>query len=819
MTGDRTCPLEGVRVIDMATVRGEMAGRALADMGAEVLKIEPPEGTPARREPPFIKGREGDPEASLYWAALGRGKRSIIADLAKKPERDQLVKLIAGADILIESFDPGYMKSIGLDYSAMKAVNAGLIYVSITPFGQTGPFANDPASSLTVEAACGLINLQGDSDRPPLPVGFAQAPFHASMVAAADSLIALNERLHSGLGQHLDVSMQTAMMLTLMNASFFPPAEARDVPGYGMERSLPRPALTPGLDVPTLLNVADGYVTNLMATFGPTIRTLGEAVNWRIEAEGPLPAHLPDIDWNNWPEERKKSRITIEQVNEGAQIALNFLRTRTKQQIFDRALKQSMLNAPVNTTADLLEDPQLASRDFWVEISGRTHPRSPIRLSRSKTLIDRPAPRLGEAQPLLTAPARTAPAPKVPASPRGKPFAGLKIADFAWVGVGPLISRALADNGATVVRIESATRPDTIRMLAPYYRREFTLNSSVFMANYNTSKYGMALNMSLEEGRAIARDMAGWADVMLESFTPGTIGRFGLDYETLSKDRPDLIMLSTCLYGQTGPRRHFGGYGNQGAAIAGLHGITGWRDRPPTGPYGAYTDFITPRFGVVALASALYERSKSGKGQYVDLSQVEAGVQFLEPLLLDYTVNRTIAQPFGIDSLSECPHGVYKTAGIERYVAISVTGAAQWRALCKLAGFTQFSHARFDSLQERMAAREEIHAAMRDFCDGKPPFPFVTQLRAAGVPAAVVMRGSDLYEDPQLLHRGYFVTLTHSLIGPILHDGYATLFSDTPVIASKAAPALGEDTDFVMREILKYPEEKIAQLKNAGVFV
>jgi crotonobetainyl-CoA:carnitine CoA-transferase CaiB-like acyl-CoA transferase len=819
MSGDKTSPLAGVRVIDMATVRGEMAGRALADMGAEVLKIEPPQGTPARFEPPFIKGREGSPEGSLYWAALGRGKRSIVVDTGKAPERAQLIQLIAGADILIESFDPGHMKSLGMDYAAMKSLNPGLIYVSITPFGQTGPFANDPATSLTVEAACGLINMQGDGDRPPLPVGFAQAPFHAGMVAAGDALIALNERLHSGLGQHLDVSMQTAMMLCLMNASFFPPAEGRDIPGYGMERALPRPPLTPGLDAPSLLDVADGYVTNLMATFGPTIRTLGEAVKWRIEAEGPLPASIPDIDWNNWPEERKNGRISIEQVNEAAQIALNFLRKRTKQEIFDRALKHSMLNAPVNTTADLLEDPQLASRDFWVQIDGRTHPRSPIRLSRSKTLIDRPAPRLGEGQQILTAPARASAAPKVPASPRGKPFAGIKIADFAWVGVGPLISRALADNGATVVRMESATRPDTIRMLAPYHRREFNLNSSVFMANFNTSKYGMALNMSLEEGRAIAREMAGWADVMLESFTPGTIGRFGLDYETLSKDRPDLIMLSTCLYGQTGPRRHFGGYGNQGAAIAGLHGITGWPDRPPAGPYGAYTDFITPRFGVVALAAALYERSKSGKGQYVDLAQVEAGIQYLEPLLLDYTVNRNIARPFGIDSISECPHGVYQTAGIERYVAISVASNVQWRALCQMAGFKQFSDARFDHLSARMEAREEIQAAMRAFCSGKPPFHFVTQLRAAGVPAAVVMRGSDLYEDPQLVHRGYFVTLTHSLFGPILHDGYPTLYSDTPVMASKSGPVLGEDTDFVMKQILRYPEEKIERLKKAGVFV
>ena len=166
----------------------------------------------------------------------------------------------------------------------------------------------------------------------------------------------------------------------------------------------------------------------------------------------------------------------------------------------------------------------------------------------------------------------------MPASPRGKPYEGIKVADFAWVGVGPIISKSLADNGATVVRIETSRRPDVLRMAAPYHRREFNLNSSQFMANFNSSKLGVALDMSSEDGRAIARKMADWADVVVESFTPGTIANFGLGYEELSKNRPDLIMLSTCLYGQTGPRRRFGGFGNQGAALCGLHGITGWPD-------------------------------------------------------------------------------------------------------------------------------------------------------------------------------------------------------------------------------------------------
>ena len=824
-SGEQHGALTDIVVIDMANLLGEMAGRSLADMGAEVLKIEPPQGTASRFQPPFEKGLEDDPEGSLYWAALGRGKRSIVVDLAKQTDLSQLKKLISTADVLIESFEPGYMKTLGLDYPTVKTLNPALIYVSISPFGQTGPAALDPATNLTIEAACGLLSLQGDGDRPPVPVGFSQATFHGGLVAAADVVIALNERQKSGLGQHLDVSTQTAMMLTMMNATGFPHAEGRDIPGFGMDRHLPKPVTIPGLEVPDLLAVADGYVTNMMGGIGPLVRALGEIIYWRVEVEGPLPESIPEIDWNKWPQERKAKRITIEQVNEGAQIALKFLSTRKKQDIFDRALTHGMLNVPIYTTGDLLHDTQLEAREVWQEINGKSFPKPCIRLSHSGAVTNQPAPKLGEAQALLDGPARTIDAPMVKTTLRGKPFAGIKVADFAWVGVGPIISKALADNGATVVRIETSKRLDVLRMASPYFKRKFNVNSSQFMANFNSSKLGMALDMSTDEGCTIAKKMVDWADVVLESFTPGTVEKFGLDWKTLSKDRPDLIMLSTCLYGQTGPRRHFGGFGNQGSALSGVHSITGWADRAPIGTYGAYTDFITPRFGALALASALYERNKTGKGQYVDISQVEAGIQFIEPLMLDASVNGNVAEAYGHDSLTECPHGVYQTAGMQRYVAISIANTAQWRALHdfaktqNFAGFKDFSDARYDAVKERFAAKEKIESVMREFCAGKPPFAFVDQLRTAGVPAAVVMRPSDLYEDPQLIHRGYFVTLDHGFMGPMPYDGYPTLFSETPVKLSKAAPTLGEDTHHVLKEFLQLPEQEITRLKKAGVFV
>lgn len=819
MSDNTTGPLTGVRVIDLAGPWAEMAGRSLADMGAEVIKIEAPEGAPGRRLPPFEEGRQGDPDGSLYWAAMGRGKRSVLLDIDRPASIDRLKALIATADILIESDTPGAMARRGIGPADMRALNPGLIYVSLTPYGQDGPMAQDPASQLTIEAAGGMVSLIGDGDRPPISVGLPQAGYHAGVTAAADAVIALNERNQSGLGQHLDVSAQAAMILTTMQATGFPTVEGWEIPGYGMDRWMPVPPRTPGLDAPIILPCADGYVTNLMAAFGPTIRALGEVIYWRIEAEGPLPGHLPAIDWNKWPSEIEAGRISMPQLNEAAQIAIKYLCTRTKAEILERTISHGLLNVPIATAQDLLADPHLAARDFWWRINGRTHPGAFAKFSRTPAGSRHGAPALGDAQKLLDAPARLRPAPKLGKGPRRQSLEGVKVADFAWVGVGPIITKALADHGATVVRMESARRPDVLRLLAPFKRREPGLDNSQFMASFNTSKFGMALDLAHAEGRGVAKKLIDWADVVVESFTPGTIGRFGFDWETLSAEKPDLIMLSTCLSGQTGPRRDLGGFGNSGAALAGLHAITGWPDRPPAGPYGAYTDFIAPRFGVLALASALYERSQSGKGQYIDLSQVEAGLQFLEPLLLDYSVNGRVAGSVGHASLYECPHGVYRTGGIERYVAISVSDTAQWRALCKLGSLSRFSDPRFDALSARFAVREEIDAALREFCADKPPFIFAAQLRAAGIPASVVLRASDLFEDPQLLHRRYFVPLEHKQMGRVPYDGLATLFSGTPGKLRKAAPVLGEDTDYILKEILGLPPSEISRLKETGIFV
>ncbi|HLF70970.1 MAG TPA: CoA transferase, partial [Dehalococcoidia bacterium] len=260
-------PLAGIRVLDLATPRAEIAGRMLADLGADVLKVEPPSGAAARKLPPFVDGPErrgsqsgrSASDQSLYWAALALNKRSAVIDLDAEAGRERLRALTRHADVLIESYDPGTLDAAGLGYEALSALNPGLVYVSVTPFGQHGPKALWPATELTLEAAGGRISIQGDRDRPPLPIGYPQAAFHAGARAAADAIIALNERAVSGRGQRLDTSMQEAVIWMLMNWDGFPPNTGRNPPGAADDRADPQ-APRPTATAVGIFTCVDGYV-------------------------------------------------------------------------------------------------------------------------------------------------------------------------------------------------------------------------------------------------------------------------------------------------------------------------------------------------------------------------------------------------------------------------------------------------------------------------------------------------------------------------------------------------------------------------------
>ena len=796
--------LDGIRVLDLTTRMAEAAGKAMADLGAEVIKVEPVLGCDARTTPPFATdGR------SLFWEAWGLGKHSVVCDVEIAAARDQFRALVAGADVLLESFAPGYMAGLGLGPDDLASINPGLVYVSVTPFGADTPDAEVPMTDLTLSAAGGLLAMQGDHDRVPTPVGYPETSFLGAMQAAADAIMALCERDRSGLGQHLDSSIQAAVMWSLMSITSHA-ALGEDFPGRGDDRAeVTHPEIVPGLRMPFIEPCADGYVGMTLVLGDQGNRGMKSLMAWVI-AEGALDDDLAEVEWERWLEMLGDQTLGVADAGRALDQMLAFIKTKTQAEIQEQAVAGKMLVAPCYTAAHLAADPQLAARDFWVEVDGAVHAGPFARLSATPIACRHPAPALGQHQALVDdlAPAGAAAASsKVWAAPRGALFAGLKVADLSWIAAGPLIAKDLANLGATVIRVETEARLDTLRWIGPHLPHASPMSAGHPMANMNQSKLGLGLNYTIPEAKAVINRMIEWADVVVENYTPGTADRLGFGYERVRELNPAAVMLSSCMRGQTGPEARHTGFGLHGACLAGFTAITGWPDRPPHPPWGAYTDFISPRYALSALGAALHHRNRTGQGQYIDLSQIEASIHFLAPLVLEYRDSGKVRNRPGTDCERAAPHGVFRTAGTERFCAVAVETDEQWEALRSVVPDLSMVDDRWSEMG--IANAEELLTGWFAEQDG---FEAAQKLRARGVPAYAALRASDFYADPNLVAREFFIQLDHGAIGTMTFDGPVTLFSATPARPWRAGPLVGEHTQQVMSEILGFSDEEITAL-------
>lgn len=398
------------------------------------------------------------------------------------------------------------------------------------------------------------------------------------------------------------------------------------------------------------------------------------------------------------------------------------------------------------------------------------------------------------------------------------PLSDVKVLDLMWVMAGPAAARILSDYGATVVRVESTQRVDTARTMAPFHGGTPGPDTSAFFQNLNAGKLGMTLDLSNEKGREVLLDLVRWADVVCESFSPKTMPAWGLDYEALRKVKPDIIMMSTCLMGQSGPLSQFAGFGGLAAAYAGFYEITGWPDRPPAGPFGAYTDTMVPRFMVAAILAALDHHRRTGEGQYIDQAQAETAMHFLGPALLDATVNGRIQGRVGNRDPQMAPHGVYPAAGDDRWIAITVADDQQWEALCAVIDRPELAHdERFATLAGRLAHQDELDSAIAAWTESRDPHQAEQALQQRGVPASAVQDGSDLYADPQLAHRGHFIDVEHPTLGTIKVEGTHFLLSKTPARLEKAGPTYGQDNQHILETVLGYESERIVELAAQGI--
>jgi benzylsuccinate CoA-transferase BbsF subunit len=380
------------------------------------------------------------------------------------------------------------------------------------------------------------------------------------------------------------------------------------------------------------------------------------------------------------------------------------------------------------------------------------------------------------------------------------------------------VSRELAEHGATVVHVESHRVPALERVSGPFKDFKPGIDRGAFGMCYNTNKLGVSLDLNRAKGQEVARRLVEWADIVADSMTPGTMAKWDLDYESVRKIKPDIIYYSATLGGQEGPYAKFQGYGAQGAAVAGMYAVTGWPDRPPAFIFGAYTDFIAPYFLLPALIAALDYRRRTGEGMYLDLSQWEAGIDFLGPAILDYVVNNRVATRTGNRSPYAVPHGTYRCSGTELWVAIAVRTDEEWKALCKVIGDPDWSRdPKFATFLSRKENEDELDRLIEEWTINHAPEEVMSWTQDVGIPAGVVQNCQNLFDDPQLKHRGHFQWLDHKVMGPVAHHAPAYRLSKTPFKMTKAGPCLGEDNGYVYKEILGYSDDEIADLLVEGV--
>lgn len=394
------------------------------------------------------------------------------------------------------------------------------------------------------------------------------------------------------------------------------------------------------------------------------------------------------------------------------------------------------------------------------------------------------------------------------------PLSGVKVTDFTWIGAGSFTTKLLADMGADVVKLETATRPDTLRLMPPFKDKITGVNRSGYFADRNTSKRSIALNMKMPEARQLARQMIEQSHVVINNFTPDVMTKFGLGWDQVRAFKPDIVYVAMSLLGATGPERDYLGYGHMINAMSGLLRLSGHPDRDPTGTGTNYPDHIpNPTHAVFALLAALRHLRRTGEGQFLDVAQLEPAVSLLGPTVLEWTVNGSNRTRMGNRHDELAPHGVYPTAGDDRWIAIAVSSDEQWAALAQLLERSAWmDERRWATRAGRLQDAQALDAALSDATRSRDGQELMIALQARGVPAGVVLDCSEVITDPQLVHRRQWVRLDHPEMGNSLYSAPPMHLSVTPAWPRRPAPLLGQHTREVCHEWLKLDDQRIDEL-------
>ena len=390
---------------------------------------------------------------------------------------------------------------------------------------------------------------------------------------------------------------------------------------------------------------------------------------------------------------------------------------------------------------------------------------------------------------------------------KGRLLEGIRVVDFTWALTGPIATKHLSDLGAEVIKIETNVRLDLQR----------TGSQWGSFNQHNSGKLGITVNLKKPRGLALIKQLISVSDIVVENFAGGSLEKMGLGYEVCKSLKPDIIMASSCMQGQTGPFTRHPGLGFTLTALSGFNNITGWSDREP-GWIGAYTDFVAPRYIILAIMAALEYRERTGKGQYLDLSQFEGGVQLMAPLLLDYAVNKNTVNRMGNRCKYSAPHNAYRCAGEDRWCAISVFTDEEWKSFCSVIDATLADDPRFTTLMARKENEEELDGIINEWTSSRSAEEVMNTMQEAGVAAGVLQTGEDLMEnDPQLKARNFFQEIEHPEVGKYRVNSGAHFRLSKYDYDLKRAPLLGEHNEYVFKEILGVTDDEYKELVDTEV--
>ena len=800
--------LQGMRVLELGDmVSAAFTTKMMADLGADVVKIESPDGDRARSRGPFPKHAEGDPEQSGLYLGLNTNKRSIVLDLAEASERDALDGLVASADVLVHNFSAARMRDCDLRYERLREIRPELVMCSITPFGLTGPHRDFRAEELTVQHGGGWGWLSpGQSDFPdlaPLKAFGHQCDYQAAIAANAATLAAWYRALRTGQGEHIDFAQQAYVASFIEIALIY----------WTYPGALAGRLGAKGLQPWGIFPCRDGLI--FIAT--------PEEDQWERMVDfmgNPEWASLEIFDgMRNRMKNYDALRIFIQEWTSEWEV----------ETLFHEAQKRRICFAPVLGLEGFGKQDQLRERDYFVEVE---HPRAgrfevigaPYHLREPWWQLQRPAPLLAEHQDeVLSKPARVAGAPneRRPSAgdaKTGLPLEGVRVLDLSWVWAGPFGAMHLAHLGAEVIKVESEARPDLGRRLAVYAKDAGRgLNCSGYFNQWNQGKKSVRLNLAEPEAVDIVKQLVAHCDVLIENFATGVMERLGLSYEALLEHRPDLVMASISGYGETGPWREYMGYGPAISPLSGLSASSGYVGEGPSEVGISLGDPCAGITATSAVCAALAARERNGGGQHIDISLWEStAVGSLESWMAwqmrgDEPLRMANRDP------RMCPHGVFRCREDDAWVSIACANEGEWRALCEIVDPQLASDPRFANETLRKQNEDELERAIESFTASRDRWEVTRELQAVGVAAFPSMTPQDIAEDEHLWTRGFFEELPHPEVGRRQHAGIPWRLSNGPNGVRAPAPCLGADTEQVFGDLLGYTPDRIQALQERKI--